>query len=81
MLDMNRKMEYGEREINLLHLVCYLLERYKSLAAAIVIGVALSLAIGIIFPKEKKDIVDNSIFYISGHLIPHSMFCAHLEYE
>ena len=31
--------------------------------------------------KEKKDTVDNSIFYISGHPIPHSMFCAHLEYE
>lgn len=45
---MNRRMEYGEREINLLHLLCYMLERYKSLIAVLVIGVILGLGAGML---------------------------------
>lgn len=44
----NRRMEYGEREINLLHLLCYMLERYKSLIAVLVIGVILGLVAGML---------------------------------
>lgn len=57
---MNRKMEYGEREINLLHLLCYLLERHRSLVIAIAIGTVLSLVTGIVMPERSNTVINIS---------------------
>ena len=58
---MNRRVEYEDREINLLHLICYLLEKYKSLIVVLVIGAVLGLGIGMIAktdPVAQEEIED-----------------------
>lgn len=42
---MNRNMEYGEREIDLLHAFCYLLDHYKSLLVMAVIGIIAAIGV------------------------------------
>lgn len=56
---MNRRMEYEDREINLLHLLCYMLEKYKSLIVVLVVGAVLGLGIGII--KKPEPVVQEEI--------------------
>lgn len=52
---MERKMKYGEREINLLHLMCYMLEKYKSLVVMLVMGAVLGLGVGMIKKQETVE--------------------------
>lgn len=52
----NRRMEYGEREINLLHLCCYMLEKYKSLVAVLVIGAVLGLGAGMLTKTKTTEL-------------------------
>lgn len=52
---MNQRVEYGEREINLLHLVCYMLEKYKSLVVAVVAGLVLAVGVSFVMPKGNNE--------------------------